>query len=167
MLVEHGRAFRRVGQLRAEGAIILPALAATQVDIEVGVQKGVQRAFDRRLARRAFIVFLQRLHPAVAGYMGAPFEDRLEQGEFVLEVIVHQRGVDTDLHGDIAQRHAIETVLGKEIFGRVQNLFQRLGALLGLGPGCLLRWTFFGLRFGSLHPLDLCNARLGARRRTA
>jgi hypothetical protein len=51
MLVHHRRApFRRVGDLGAERGIVLPALAAGDVEIEIGIEKGAQRAFDRRLA---------------------------------------------------------------------------------------------------------------------
>ena len=54
MLVHQLRApFGRVGDLRAERAVVLPALAALDVEIEVGVEEGAQRAFDRRLAARS------------------------------------------------------------------------------------------------------------------
>jgi hypothetical protein len=41
--------------------------------------------------------------------------------------------VDADLLGHVLQGHAVEPVLGEQIFGRVEDLLHRLGALLGLG----------------------------------
>ena len=67
--------------------------------------RGRSRYPERRAARpppsaflpRVFSYCVERLHAAIAGDLGAPRKDRLEQRELVLEVIVHQRGMDADL----------------------------------------------------------------------
>ena len=44
MEIEEARAFRRIGELGAEGGVVPPAFAPFDVEIEVGVEEDVQRA---------------------------------------------------------------------------------------------------------------------------
>ena len=41
--------------------------------------------------------------------------------------------MDADTLGHVLERDAVEAVLGEQIFGRVEDLLHRLGALLRLG----------------------------------
>ena len=135
MLIEQLRAFRRIGELRAECGIIPQALVPFDIQVEVRIQEDVKCAFHSGFSRCTLLVFVKRLHAAIACDLGAPRKDRIEQRKFVLEVVVHQRRVHADLQGDVAQRHAVETMPRKENFSGVQNLFQCFGTLLGLCPG--------------------------------
>ncbi len=121
-----------VRRLRAECAIILPAFAALNIEIEVGVEEGMQRALDRRLAARRAVIIVERLHPLVDRHHSAPREYRVEQRPLVVEIIVEQRVVDPDLFRDILQRHAVKAVLRKQEFGGVEDLLHHLGALFRL-----------------------------------
>ena len=133
MLVHQlGAPFGRVGDLRAERGVVLPALAALDVEVEVGVEEGAQRALDRRLAAGRGVIVVERLHPPLAGHDGTAREDRVEQRLLVVEIVVEQRVVDADALGDVLQRDAVQAVLGEQILGRVEDLLHRLGALLGL-----------------------------------
>ncbi len=123
--------FGRVRHLRGKLGVILPALAALDIEVEVGIQERAQRAFDRGFALGRGVIILQRAHTPLAGDDRAPREHRVEQGLLVREIIIEQRVVDADRLGHILQRHPIEAVLGEQILGRIQDLLDRLGALLG------------------------------------
>ena len=130
---ELGAPFRRVGDLGAEGAVVLPAFAALDVEVEVGVEEGVQGALDRGLAPARGVVLVQNLHPPFAGHGGAAREDGVEELLLVLEVVVQQRVVDAHQLGDVLQGDAVETVLREQVLGGVEDLLHRLGALFRLG----------------------------------
>ena len=125
--------FGSVRDLRAKRAIIFPAVAAVDVEIKVGIEERVQRAFDRRLAVRRAIIFVERAHPLGARHHRAPRKDRVEQLLLVLEIIVQQRVMHADALCDILQRDAMQPMFGKEKLGLVENLLDRLGPLFGLG----------------------------------
>src|SRR3546814_6937925 len=79
IFVHELRALGAVRRLRAERAIILPAFAALDIEVEVGVAEGVQRALDRRLAARSAVKIVERLHPLVDRHHRAPGEHRVEE----------------------------------------------------------------------------------------
>src|SRR3546814_6484333 len=62
-----------------------------------------------------------------------------------------QRVMDADALGDVLQRDAVESVLRKQMFGGIEYLLHRFGALLGLGRPfrlgfCLGRQIHFPFR---------------------
>ncbi len=174
--VHHGRTFRGVAHLRGECGEVLPALAAIDIEVEVGVQERAQRAFDGgRVAGLAFIA-IQRVEAAAAGDAGTPRENCLEQPPFVDEVVVHEGGVNTHLQRNIPQRHAVQPVFRKQILGSVQDLLERFRALLGLGAGFRFLGNTFRhgrkdyllhgrmCRARSKNPKQRCRRQGGARR---
>ena len=52
---------------------------------------------------------------------------------------MQQRGVNPDPLGDVAQRHAVESMFRKQILRGVQDLFQTFGALLRFTAPLALR----------------------------
>src|ERR1700722_13127461 len=99
MLIEQLCTFRRIGKLCAKGRVVSQALVAFDIQVEVRIQKDVKRTLYRGFSRCPLLVLVERLHAAVACDLGAPGEDRIEQCELVLEVIVHERSMDADLEG--------------------------------------------------------------------
>src|SRR3546814_6733397 len=69
-------AFGAVRCLRTEGAVILPYLAALNIEGEVGVEEGVERLFDRRAVARGPIIIVERTSPFIDRDDGAVWEHR-------------------------------------------------------------------------------------------
>ena len=92
----------------------------------------MQRAFDRRVVSGLRFVLFQRRHAPVAGHARAPGEHRLEQIALVLEIVVQERRMDADALRHVAQRDAVQAMLGEQVLRGVEDLFQAFGALLGL-----------------------------------
>src|SRR5690606_17143894 len=70
----------------------------------------------------------------------APCEYRIEQLLLVVEIVIEQRVMDADALGDILERHPIKAVPREQIFRRVENMFGRFRAALGLGQAFLARF---------------------------
>src|SRR3546814_13311052 len=84
------RSLGAVRRLRAEGPVILPPLAALNIEVEVGVEEGVERALDGGLPLCGAVIIVESLHPLFDGDERAPCEDGLEQRLLVVEIIIDQ-----------------------------------------------------------------------------
>src|SRR5690606_16786779 len=118
---------------RAERAVVLPGLAATAVQVQVGVQERAQRALDRGLAATGLLVGVERLHPCAAGDAGAARDHRVEQRLLVLEVVVDQGVVHANALGHVLERYPVQAVAREQVLGGIEDLFGHLRALRGLG----------------------------------
>src|SRR3546814_20133116 len=83
-----------VRRLRAEGPVILPPLAALNIEVEVGVEEGVERALDGGLPLCGAVIIVERLHPLFDGDDRAPCDDGVEQRLLVVAIIIDQRVMD-------------------------------------------------------------------------
>src|SRR3546814_17617094 len=109
---------------------MLPPLAALNIEVEVGVEEGVERALDGGLPLCGAVIIVERLHPLFDGDDRAPCEDGVEQRLLVVEIIIDQRVMDADELGDVLQRDAVEYVLRKKMFGGMDAILHRFGALI-------------------------------------
>ena len=85
-----------------------------------------------RLAPGPGLIFVKRLHASLGGDVRAAGKHGIKQLLLILEVIVQQCMANFDALGDVLQSHAIESVLGEQVLGRVEYLLDRRGALFGV-----------------------------------
>jgi len=107
----------------------LPGRAAA-FHLELGGQIGAQQFFGRRRAARTRLEFVQQFVPAISDLGTASLEHGLEQAFLRSEIVRNQRRVHAGLLGYLAQRRGFVTTVGKNHFGRVENLLAFAGLII-------------------------------------